>query len=229
MRSSMISRCASSSALGCTASAILTPRHILLSNLGINTSQLTHEIAQLPTAGETSRPSRRRKRLAPLGDLGPAYAVGDADVGAWGRNWHEMVILSGIEVQRQKVGPDCRGVRNNNDARICYGINKAQFADISRRSRRSRTSSSSASSRRGRATRLASCRRSLASLMTSLRVFRLAHRTAPRPTAHRRRASVPRSARPCSARPLSAHLPAASPSRSLRSARARLSPARADS
>jgi nuclear pore complex protein Nup93 len=81
------------------------PSHILLSNLGINTSQLTHEIAQLPTttAGEASRPGRRRKRLAPLGDLGPAYAVGDADVGAWGRNWHEMVILSGIEVQRQKV------------------------------------------------------------------------------------------------------------------------------
>ncbi|KAL1407707.1 nuclear pore complex subunit [Vanrija albida] len=83
----------------------------LLSNLGINTSQLSHEIAQLPAdaAASTSRPARRRKtqasssRLAPIGDLGPAYAVGDADVGAWGRNWHEMVILSGIEVQRQKT------------------------------------------------------------------------------------------------------------------------------
>jgi nuclear pore complex protein Nup93 len=78
--------------------------HTLLSNLGINTSRLSHEIAQLPKA-ETSRPKRRKQggRLAPLGDLGPAYAVGDTDVGAWGRNWHEMVILSGIEVQRQKT------------------------------------------------------------------------------------------------------------------------------
>lgn len=86
--------------------------HTLLSNLGINTSRLQSEIAQLPDA-EPSRPARRRKhahapgRLAPLGDLGPAYAMGDADVGAWGRNWHEMVILSGIEVQRQKVGGSC--------------------------------------------------------------------------------------------------------------------------
>lgn len=74
--------------------------------MGINTSRLSHEIAQLPVAEPSSRPARRRKqggRLAPLGDLGPAYAVGDTDVGAWGRNWHEMVILSGIEVQRQKT------------------------------------------------------------------------------------------------------------------------------
>lgn len=77
--------------------------HTLLSNLGINTSRLSHEIAALPAAtAEQSRP-KRRKRLAPLGDLGPAYAVSDGDVGAWGRNWHEMVILSGIEVQRQKT------------------------------------------------------------------------------------------------------------------------------
>lgn len=79
----------------------------MLSNLGINTSQLQREIAQLPgEATEASRPRRRRKanaKLTPLGDLGPAYAIGDADVGAWGRNWHEMVILSGIEVQRQKT------------------------------------------------------------------------------------------------------------------------------
>lgn len=85
----------------------LTIRHTLLSNLGINTSQLQREIAQLPAeAAAASRPRRRRKanaKLTPLGDLGPAYAIGDADVGAWGRNWHEMVILSGIEVQRQKT------------------------------------------------------------------------------------------------------------------------------
>jgi hypothetical protein len=30
----------------------------------------------------------------------------EGDLGAWGRNWHEMVILSGIEMQRQKVSRD---------------------------------------------------------------------------------------------------------------------------
>ena len=29
--------------------------------------------------------------------------MADTDVGAWGRNWHEMIILSGIELQRQRV------------------------------------------------------------------------------------------------------------------------------
>ncbi|KAL7423797.1 nuclear pore complex subunit [Cryptotrichosporon argae] len=85
--------------------------HTLLSNLGINTSQLAHTISNLPApepadaqAGSTSGQKRRRRRRLPaLGDMGPSYAVGDADVGAWGRNWHEMVILSGIEVQRQKT------------------------------------------------------------------------------------------------------------------------------
>ncbi|GMK55571.1 hypothetical protein CspeluHIS016_0206270 [Cutaneotrichosporon spelunceum] len=78
--------------------------HTLLSNLGVNTSRISHEIAQL-SATEPSRPKRRKQggHLAPLGDLGPSYAVGDTDVAAWGRNWHEMVILSGIEVQRQKT------------------------------------------------------------------------------------------------------------------------------
>ncbi|WVQ97122.1 hypothetical protein IAU59_004232 [Kwoniella sp. CBS 9459] len=83
----------------------------LLSNLGVNTSQLTHNIAQLPSAEPSARPRRRRHhvqqkqqdRLEPLGDIGPPYAVGDADIGAWGRNWHEMVILGGIEAQRQKT------------------------------------------------------------------------------------------------------------------------------
>ncbi|WVQ62366.1 uncharacterized protein L199_000506 [Kwoniella botswanensis] len=80
----------------------------LLSNLGVNTSQLTHNIAQLPNAAEPStRPKRRRQpqqhRLEPLGDIGPSYGIGDGDIGAWGRNWHEMVILGGIEVQRQRT------------------------------------------------------------------------------------------------------------------------------
>ncbi|WRT63978.1 uncharacterized protein IL334_000905 [Kwoniella shivajii] len=81
----------------------------LLSNLGVNTSQLTHNISQLPNAAEPSaRPRRRRQppqqsRLEPLGDMGPSYAIGDGDIGAWGRNWHEMVILGGIEVQRQRT------------------------------------------------------------------------------------------------------------------------------
>ncbi|WWC58422.1 uncharacterized protein I303_100962 [Kwoniella dejecticola CBS 10117] len=86
----------------------------LLSNLGVNTSRLTHDISQLPNAAEPSgRPRRRRQahqsqnqrqhRLEPLGDIGPSYGIGDGDIGAWGRNWHEMVILGGIEVQRQRT------------------------------------------------------------------------------------------------------------------------------
>ncbi|WWC86091.1 uncharacterized protein L201_000962 [Kwoniella dendrophila CBS 6074] len=81
----------------------------LLSNLGVNTSQLTHNISQLPNNAEPStRPRRRRQppqqsRLEPLGDIGPSYGIGDSDIGAWGRNWHEMVILGGIEVQRQRT------------------------------------------------------------------------------------------------------------------------------
>nr|XP_031861265.1 uncharacterized protein CI109_003235 [Kwoniella shandongensis]KAA5528337.1 hypothetical protein CI109_003235 [Kwoniella shandongensis] len=80
----------------------------LLSNLGVNTSQLTHNIAQLPSAEPSTRPRRRKhvpasSRLEPLGDIGPSYAMSDGDISAWGRNWHEMVILSGIEVQRQRT------------------------------------------------------------------------------------------------------------------------------
>jgi len=85
-------------------------RHTLLSNLGINTSQLSHTISNLPSAEQAlaTRPRRRRhaptaSRLQPLGDMGPSYAMGDTDVAAWGRNYHEMIILSGIEVQRQRV------------------------------------------------------------------------------------------------------------------------------
>jgi len=29
--------------------------------------------------------------------------VREGDIGAWGRSYHEMIILSGIERQRQKV------------------------------------------------------------------------------------------------------------------------------
>jgi hypothetical protein len=35
--------------------------------------------------------------------VGGAYGTNDGDVKAWGRNWHETVILSGIEMQRQRV------------------------------------------------------------------------------------------------------------------------------
>ena len=35
--------------------------------------------------------------------MGGAYGTNDGDVKAWGRNWHETVILSGIEMQRQRV------------------------------------------------------------------------------------------------------------------------------
>ncbi|EIW72690.1 hypothetical protein TREMEDRAFT_70789 [Tremella mesenterica DSM 1558] len=81
--------------------------HTLLSNLGINTSQLSRSIAQLPSAHQTALTKRRRRphvsRLQPLGDLGPGYAMPDGDIAAWGRNWHEMTILSGIEYQRQKT------------------------------------------------------------------------------------------------------------------------------
>ena len=79
-------------------------RHTLLSNLGINTSQLSHDILQLPDADPSDRPRRRRKgahRPAPLSDI--SQARGGEDVSSWGRNWHETIILSGIEYQRQKV------------------------------------------------------------------------------------------------------------------------------
>ncbi len=83
--------------------------HTLLSNLGINTSHLSHTISNLPTDQSQTPKFRRRRhapstsRLAPLGDMGPSYAMRDTDVEAWGRNWHEMIILSGIEMQRQRV------------------------------------------------------------------------------------------------------------------------------
>jgi hypothetical protein len=36
-------------------------------------------------------------------EVGGAYGTNEGDVKAWGRNWHETVILSGIEMQRQRV------------------------------------------------------------------------------------------------------------------------------
>ena len=87
-------------------------RHMLLSNLGVNTAQLTHDISQLPDVDTSSQPARRRKktnlRLPPMRDIGPSYPVGNQDVGAWGRNWHETIILSGIEYQRQRVSSDAQ-------------------------------------------------------------------------------------------------------------------------
>ncbi|GFZ43143.1 hypothetical protein JCM24511_00862 [Saitozyma sp. JCM 24511] len=95
--------------------------HTLLSNFGINTSHLSHTISHLPAdvsgaagaagapapSAAAHRPRKRRVvptgRVEPMGDLGPAYVSSEGDLGAWGRNWHEMVILSGIEMQRQKT------------------------------------------------------------------------------------------------------------------------------
>jgi len=84
----------------------LTNRQALLSNFGVNTSQLVHDINKLPSS---EPPKSRRKRhvaqasrVAPA-DVGGAYGTNDGDVKAWGRNWHETVILSGIEMQRQRV------------------------------------------------------------------------------------------------------------------------------
>ncbi|WVR05746.1 hypothetical protein IAU60_002771 [Kwoniella sp. DSM 27419] len=79
----------------------------LLSNLGVNTSQLTHNISQLPNAERSAKPRRRRQpaqnRSEVPSDVGAAYATSEGDIGTWGRNWHEMVILGGIEVQRQRT------------------------------------------------------------------------------------------------------------------------------
>jgi hypothetical protein len=84
----------------------LTSRQALLSNFGVNTSQLVHDINKLPSS---EPPKSRRKRhvaqasrVAPA-EVGGAYGTNDGDVKAWGRNWHETVILSGIEMQRQRV------------------------------------------------------------------------------------------------------------------------------
>ena len=78
----------------------------LLSGFGVNTSQLIHDISKLPS---TEPPKSRRKRhvaqaarAAPM-EVGGAYGTNEGDVKAWGRNWHETVILSGIEMQRQRV------------------------------------------------------------------------------------------------------------------------------
>ena len=80
----------------------------LLSNLEVNTAQLTHSVAQLPNAGDATgaRPKRRRQRVLndnSIPDVGTSYNASQQDVGAWGRNLHETIILSGIEHQRQKV------------------------------------------------------------------------------------------------------------------------------
>jgi nuclear pore complex protein Nup93 len=84
----------------------LINRQALLSNFGVNTSQLVHDINKLPSS---EPPKSRRKRhvaqasrVAPA-EVGGAYGTNDGDVKAWGRNWHETVILSGIEMQRQRV------------------------------------------------------------------------------------------------------------------------------
>lgn len=36
-------------------------------------------------------------------ELGRGFVAAEGDIGTWGRNWHEMVILSGIEMQRQRA------------------------------------------------------------------------------------------------------------------------------
>lgn len=98
----------------------------LLSNFGVNTSQLIHDIGKLPS---TEPPKSRRKRhvaqasrVAPK-ELGGAYGTNEGDVKAWGRNWHETVILSGIEMQRQRVRtafwPLSQHKRENRHADIC--------------------------------------------------------------------------------------------------------------
>ncbi|ORX34270.1 Nup93/Nic96-domain-containing protein [Kockovaella imperatae] len=82
----------------------------LLSSLGVNTTQLSHDISQLPHAepSNTSAAPKRRRRPAAAGlhHVGEPSGSGvndGQDVGSWGRNWHETIILSGIEYQRQKT------------------------------------------------------------------------------------------------------------------------------
>ncbi|ORY20676.1 Nup93/Nic96-domain-containing protein [Naematelia encephala] len=67
----------------------------LLSNLGVNTSQLAHAVP-------SSTPRRRRRHAVEQYGAGPSTA-GQEDMSVWGRNWHETIILSGIELQRQKT------------------------------------------------------------------------------------------------------------------------------
>nr|KIR48858.1 nuclear pore complex protein Nup93 [Cryptococcus bacillisporus CA1280] len=81
----------------------------LLSNLGVNTSQLAHSISQLPSEPAAPRPRRRRaaqvqaQAVEQVPELGRGFVAAEGDIGTWGRNWHEMVILSGIEMQRQRI------------------------------------------------------------------------------------------------------------------------------
>lgn len=84
-------------------------RFNLLSNLGVNTSQLAHSISQLPSEAAAPRPRRRRaaqvqaQAAEQVPELGRGFVAAEGDIGTWGRNWHEMVILSGIEMQRQRA------------------------------------------------------------------------------------------------------------------------------
>ena len=132
--------------------------HTLLSNLGVNTSQLAQHISSLPAGpSETSRPRRRAAktpRLQTAPESGPSHRAPDQDVAAWGRSWHETIILSGIENQRQRVR--------------LYACHSDHAHN--RPSRASTSSSKLASSLNGRQTNLGSSRTSLASRTMRLRV-----------------------------------------------------------
>lgn len=89
----------------------------LLSELGVQTAGLNHSIGQMTGAeaeGAGAEGSARRRRRRPVGPGRQADRLGEVpmegDVGTWGRNYHETIILAGIELQRQRVrrGPLCR-------------------------------------------------------------------------------------------------------------------------
>ena len=95
--------------------------HILLARFGVNTNSTAQRIEDLSgsQAGPSAEPERpRRRRRAPEAYGGQSHAItraAEGDIGAWGRSWHEMVILEGIETQRRNVShawhtmPTCCG------------------------------------------------------------------------------------------------------------------------
>ena len=129
----------------------LTHRLQLLSSIGVNASQINQSINNLPSVENGAKRRRGRGRAGrtdALPDIGPSYAAGEGDVASWGRNWHETIILSGIEYQRQRV----RGL-------AVYGW--TSVAD-GRPSRRSTINSNAGCWTIGRRTRPGSCRMSWA-------------------------------------------------------------------
>jgi hypothetical protein len=85
---------------------------------------------------------------------------GDGDVASWSRNWHETVILSGIELQRQKVGESSKSTPSGYPGTAVEMLVVQMVAQADYRpSKLSISNSSNVSSRIGNLRKLGYCRR----------------------------------------------------------------------